>query len=81
MKQIIFLLFTSLIPVSLMLAQDIEEVRDSGLPKDTVPHVVSVTTDEDVTIRESYYQELMADRDSFRVVENKYLDLEMNFNK
>ena len=81
MKQIIFLLFTSLIPVSLMLAQDIEEVRDSGLPKDTVPHVVSVTTDEDVIIRESYYQELMADRVSFRVLKNSYLKLERSHDK
>ena len=81
MKQIIFLLFTSLIPASLMLAQDIEEVRDSGLPKDTVPHVVSVTTDEDVTIRESHYQELMADRDSFRVLKNRYLELERSHDK
>lgn len=81
MKQIIFLLFTLLIPVSLMLAQDIEEVRDSSLPKDTVPHVVSVTTDEDVTIRESHYQELMADRDSFRVLKNRYLKLERSHDK
>ena len=49
MKHIIFILFISLMPVSIMSAQDIEEKeQDLALPEDTVTHVTSVTTEEDV---------------------------------
>ena len=68
MKHIIFILFISLMPASLMLAQNIEEeAQDSNSPKDTVSQVVHETIEEDVKIQATYYQELIAYRDSFKV--------------
>lgn len=82
MKHIIFILFISLMPVSIMSAQDIEEKKqDLALPEDTVTHVTSVTTEEDVKIPETYYQELIAYRDSFKVLKDRYLNLEKVHNK
>lgn len=82
MKHIFFILFISLMPVSLMLAQDIEEgVQNLALPEDTVSHVASITTEEDVKIQETYYQELVAYRDSFKVLKDRYLNLEKVHNK
>ena len=82
MKHIIFILFISLMPVSIMSAQDIEEKeQDLALPEDTVTHVTSVTTEEDVKIPETYYQELIAYRDSFKVLKDRYLNLEKVHNK
>ena len=82
MKHIIFILFMSLMPVSLMLAQDIEEgVQNLALPEDTVSHVASATTEEDVKIQETYYQELIAYRDSFKVLKIKFLNLDKNHNE
>lgn len=69
-------------PVSIMSAQDIEEKeQDLALPEDTVTHVTSVTTEEDVKIPETYYQELIAYRDSFKVLKDRYLNLEKVHNK
>lgn len=82
MKHIFFILFISLMPVSLMLAQDIEEgVQNLALPEDTASHVASITTEEDVKIQETYYQELVAYRDSFKVLKDRYLNLEKVHNK
>jgi len=69
-------------PVSLISAQDIEE-KELGLalPEDTVSHVASVTTEKDVKIQETYYQELIAYRDSFKVLKDRYLNLEKIHNK
>ena len=69
-------------PVSLMLAQDIEEKSQGlALPEDTVSHVASVATEEDVKIQETYYQELIAYKDSFIVLKDRYLNLETVHNK
>lgn len=69
-------------PVFLISAQDIEE-KELGLalPEDTVSHVASVTTEKDVKIQETYYQELIAYRDSFKVLKDRYLNLEKIHNK
>lgn len=55
--------------------------QDLALPEDTVTHVTSVTTEEDVKIPETYYQELIAYRDSFKVLKDRYLNLEKVHNK
>ena len=69
-------------PVSLMLAQNIEEdAQDLALPEDTVSHVVHETIEEDVKIQATYYQELIAYKDSFKVLKDKYLNLENVHNK
>lgn len=69
-------------PVSLMRAQDIEEETPNlALPEDTVSHIASVTTEEDIKIQESYYRELIAYRDSFKMLKNRYLNLEKIHNK
>lgn len=82
MKHIISILFISLMPASLMLAQNIEEeAQDLDLPKDTVSHVVHETIEEDVKIQATYYQELIAYRDSFKVLKDRYLKLEKVHNK
>lgn len=82
MKHIIFILFISLMPASLMLAQNIEEeAQDLNSPKDTVSQVVHETIEEDVKIQATYYQELIAYRDSFKVLKDRYLNLEKVYNK
>lgn len=82
MKHIILILFMSLMPVSFMLAQDIEkEGENSVLLPNTASHITPGATEEDVKIQEAYYQELIAYKDSFKILKDRYLDLEKVHNK
>ena len=82
MKPIILILFMSLMPVSLMLSQDIEEdAQNSVLPPGTASHITPEAAEEEVKIKETYYQELIACKDSFKALEDRCLSLEKTHNK